>query len=1127
MPLTHPFRTLLFAAAAAALIPHSAQAQGGATATLVGMLRDTTAAVIPGATVTIRNLDTNLTQTDTTRASGEYRFSYVPPGTYEVRATKEGFRTAVVPEVKLDTGATFRVDITLELGQLAETVEVTAAPPVMQTEEASVGHLIEEKRIVELPLNGRKFEQLQMLSPGSVNSFNHQTSAGLAGGATALQSTSQPTAIATNGSRPNQMSILVDGGSVVNNFGRTATVSPNPDEVAEFKILGSNFSAEYGYGSNVIIATTKSGTNDVRLSLWEFLRNQKLDARNFFAASAEPRKRNQFGAAAGGPVRLGSLYDGRDKTFWYFNFEGQRERVGRTLISSVPTAPMRGGDLSELPNRIYDPMTTRPNPAAPGQFLRDQFPGNVIPAARLDRPVGQRFLEWIPLPNRPGFANNYLFTTAEVNDYDHYGWRIDQKVSDNDWVMFRGSYQPNTFPNSVGPYGPNVRPPYDVGSAPKFANGSSGVLGWTKTVNPTTVMDTRIAFARIYNEIGNAAVIPGGTDWTQEAGIQGFGPGVSDLYPSLPALSITGFTGLPSSGGFGLADSGNNWEYATNFTFIRNAHTIKTGYAHRRWQQNLTTWGQGSGTFAFSGDYSVNPASRAGTGSGLADYLLSTPFSAGRYVPLGWFYQQMRNHWTYIQDDWKVSPNLTVNLGLRYELNFPTQEKNDSLASFEPSGRGGRGAITVISEEAMQKGVALHPATRLSLSTYRPLIQTASELGIREKSLRSLAKKSFAPRAGIAYRLDDKTVIRSGFGIFYVQLDGNRESEFISPPFIVRESGLLNQLDANGVPTRTTQTIVAGAPFSPRPNLLAHSPFDGTFGYTQEWNFFVQRALPGHLVLDAGYVGNRANKLQQSRPLNVPRPGPGAVDPRRPFPDFNAITYSEQSGYSTYHAFQTKLERRFRAGLSASVAYTRSKMIDLNTGNTGLGFDPYDLSRDRGLADFDTPNILSVGLVYEIPFLRSHPQPLVRTVLGGWTTTTILQANNGYPFTPAWAGDTGNRGAGARPDRICDGTLSERTRERWFDVSCFVAPASEGPFSIGNTGRNILRGPRIFNWDFGLFKDFQITERRRLQFRSEFFNFTNTTNFGLPAATVNAGTPGVITSAAPPRIIQFALKLYL
>jgi hypothetical protein len=442
-----------------------------------------------------------------------------------------------------------------------------------------------------------------------VNTFNHQTSAGLDGGASSLQSTSQPTAIATSGSRPSQMLILVDGGSVTNNFGRTATVSPNPDEIGEFKITSSNFSAEYGYGSNVINVSTRSGTNSLPATLWEFFRNKDLTARNFFAAQPEPRKRNQFGVAIGGPVELGRLYHGKEKTFWFFDYEGQRERFGRTIISSVPTAQMRRGDLSQLPTRIFDPFTTRRDPSVAGGFARDPFPGNVIPAGRLDEAVGQRFLEWIPLPNQPGFANNNIYTTTEINDYDHYSFRGDYRLTSTDWLTFRGSFQGNDFRNSTGPYGPNVKPPYDVGTNPKRGTGSSYVLGWTKNISPTTLSDVRIAYARIGNQISNSAVIPNGTDWTTAAGIQGFGHGVSDVYPSLPQLSYTGFTGLPSNGGFGLADFGNNWEYAANFTFIRGKHTIKTGYAHRRWQQNLTTWGQGAGTFSFTGEYSVDPAS--------------------------------------------------------------------------------------------------------------------------------------------------------------------------------------------------------------------------------------------------------------------------------------------------------------------------------------------------------------------------------------------------------------------------------------------------------------------------------------------------------------------------------------
>lgn len=1091
--------------------------QAGSTGTIVGTITDSTGAVIPDATIVVRHLETNFTHTQNSGAAGGYRFPYIPAGNYEVRATMESFRASVVPDVKLDVGATFRVDFVLELGQVTETVEVAAAAPTIQTDEASVGHLIEEKRIVELPLNGRKFEQLQILSPGSVNTFNHQTSSGLAAGASALQSTSQPTAIATNGSRPNQMLILVDGGSVVNNFGRTATVSPNPDEVAEFKISSSNFSAEYGYGSNVMNVSSKSGTNEFHATLWEFIRNKELDARNFFSEEPEPLKRNQFGAAAGGPVV-------KNKSFWFFNFEAQRERIGFTRISSVPTAAMRGGDLGELPNQIFDPLTTRRDPSSPSGFIRDRFPNDVIPQARLDQDVGQRFLEWIPLPTGPGFANNYNFTTSQINDYEHYSGRFDQYITDNDTLMFRASYQPNNFPFATGPYGPDVKPPYDLGTLPKAANGSSAVLGWTRTFSPTTLMDTRISFARIWQEIGNLAVVEGGTDWTAEAGIQGFGPGVSDLYPSLPGLSISGFTGIPSSGGFGLADSGNNWEYTTNFTLIRGDHTIKTGYAHRRWQQNLTTWGQGSGTFSFTGEYSVNPASRGGTGSGLADYMLNTPFSAGRYIPLGWYYEQMRNHWFYVQDDWQVSPKLTLNIGLRYELNFPTEEKYKALASFEPSGRGGKGAIIVCCEEALRNGTELHTATRLSLDTYRPLIQFADELGIRPESLRPLFKKSFAPRFGFAYRATPKTVVRGAYGLFYVQLDGNRESEFISPPFIIREGGLLNELNDDGVPLRTTQTILAGAQFSPTPRLFAHSPNDGLFGYTQQWNLFVQRELGWNFVLDVGYVGNRGSSLQQTRQINVPTPGPGAVQPRRPFPEFAPIGYSEQSGYSIYHGFQTKLERRFTAGLSLGMAYTWSKLIDLNSANSGVGFDPYDLSHDRGLGDFDSPNVFSMSLVYEIPFMRSAAA-LPKALLGGWSMTSIITASNGYPFTPGWAGDTGNRGAGSRPDRTCDGNLANPTRERWFDVDCFGVP--QGAFAIGNTGRNILRGPRIFNWDFGMYKDFNFAENRRLQFRAEFFNFTNTTNFGFPAATINSGAPGVITRAARPRIIQFGMKLYL
>jgi hypothetical protein len=1103
---------LLQSGLASLMMAGLASAQGGTSGTLVGLVSDPSGAVVPGVEVAVRSLETNITVTETTGEAGIFTFLNLRAGIYEVKAVKQGFRTATVSSVKLDVNATFRVNLTLQVGEVTQMMEVMAAAPTLQTDEAAVGHLIEQQRIVDLPLNGRNFQQLQLLTPGSVDTFNHQTSSGLAGGASALTITN--VAVTANGARPNQMLFLIDGANTANQNGRGTIFSPNPDEIAEFKIQGSNFSAEYGYGSNVINVSTKSGTNEFHGAVWEFLRSDALDARNFFAPSVEPLKRNQFGGAIGGPVR-------KNRTFWFFNFEAQRETAGFTRRASVPTDRMRNGDLSELRNRIYDPATTRPDPNNPGGFLRDPFPGNIIPATRINSAT-KLFLDWIPKPNLSGINNNFVNNPNVDNDFEHYTGKVDHQINSSNSINFRYSFHPQLLPFGVGPYGGFSKPPYDPGTNLKDTAGTSTVLSWFYTLSPSTTVESRISFARAYNDIGNPNIIPGGTDWTTEAGIQGFGKGISDLYPTFPNLSYSGFTGLPG-GGFALTYVSNNWDYTSNISMIRGKHTFKTGFSHRRWQQNLTTTGEGAGNFSFNGSATTNPASTAGTGEGFGDYLLGIPFTGGRYVPPGWYYQRMRNVWSYFQDDWKVSPKLTVNLGIRYEVNLPTVEKNDALASFDPASRNGRGAIVVSNEKVISPPYPTgHSSVPLSVPTYRPLIVTAAQAGVPERSLRDTDWKSFAPRFGISYRLTDKSVVRGGFGIFYVQLDGNRESEFESVPFLVREGGLLNTV-VDGRPINTIQTFLpAGSSFAATPTLLAHHPRDGNFGYTEQWNLFVQRELPGAFVLDVGYVGTKGNKLQQSRALNTPLPGPGAVQPRRPFTDFANITLSEQSGNSIYHAMQAKLERRFTAGLTLMTSFTWSKNIDLNSGNTSTGTDPFNFSLDHGLADWDAPRVLSVSSVYQLPFFKEK-KGVAGHVLGGWNVGNIVSVQDGYPFTPGWSGDAANTGRGSRPNRTCNGKLSDPTIARWFDTSCFGAPTQ---FTYGNSGRNILRGPGYFNWDMGLHKDFQLTEAWRLQFRSEFFNLFNHANFGLPQATINSGTPGVISTAALGRIIQFAFKLY-
>ena len=1089
-----------------AVFPQTVLGQGGGRGTVVGTVTDPSGAVVAGVNVAVTNLGTGIEQTFVTGATGVYSVPNLQVGNYRIVAEATGFKKAVVENIRLEVGATYRADIIMQLGEITAEVAVEAATPVLKTDSAEVSHVIEQRRIVDLPLNGRDYQQLQMLEPGSVNTFNFQTSAGLGGGASSI--TINNTMIASNGSRPGNQLFLIDGANASSQHGRATILAPSVDAIEEFRLAGSNFSAEYGYGTNVINVSTKSGSNAFHGGLWEFHRNDSLAARSFFAPKVEDLKRNQFGGGIGGPIL-------KNRSFFYFNYEGQREIQGRTTLATVATAKMRAGDLSEFSSQIYDPLTSRKN--ANGVVVRDPFPGNIIPKDRID-PVSTLFLEWIPLPNTPGIAGNFSNQPKVDNNYNQWSGKIDHKLTENDSLMGRYSYQRASIPSGVGPYRGFSKDDYDPGTTPKTGNGTSAVLSWFHTFSPTTQLELRSSFGRTYSLIDNPNIQD--IDWTAQAGIQGFGPGISDRAPSFPTFSYAGFTGLPG-GGFNLLYVANNYDFIGNLSMVRGKHTIKTGYTHRFWQQIGASTGSPSGGFTYNGSWTGNPVTGA-SGNGLADYILGLPFSGDRFVSGVRVYGRMPNSWSYVQDDWKVTPKLTVNLGLRYEVNFPTFEKRDQIVNWVPDARNGRGAIVMPTAESIsQRFQDLQPMLRYGLEAYGHLLIFANEAGLPVRSLRFTNYQQFAPRIGVAWRPREDLVIRTGYGIYYVQLDGNRQSETVTAPLIVRESGHFNNADDNGRPTATTQTVVGGVRLGPIPEITARSPWDNSFGYSQQWNLTVQKLLPGNFSAEVAYLGTKGTNLEIGRNRNAPLPGPGTIQSRRPFPEFGNVGWDEQSASSIYHAFQSKLERRFEKGFTLLGSFTWSKTIDDGSAAQG-GRNPFIPRFDRGLSDFDVPFNFTLSAIYELPFQAKSASPVLRQVVGGWTVGTIVSLQSGFPFTPGWSGDVSNTGLGARPIRTCDGKLENPTVDRWFDSSCFVTPAQ---FTFGNSGRNILRGDSVELMDFAIYKSFVITESHRLQFRAEFFNALNHPNFALPTATVNVPTTtGRVFNASPGRIVQFGLK---
>lgn len=417
-------------------------AQAGSSGTVTGTITDPTGGSVANATVTLRNEGTNTVRTMQSAGSGVYTFTDVPPASYELTVVAPGFATERIQNIKIDVAASRRVDVKLNVGAVNETVNVKAAPPVLNTENASTGQVIETEEVNELPLNGRDFEQLQLLTPGTVATVNYQTSQGLAGGASSLTTSQSGSMNTANGGRPGQVLFMIDGADNSNQNGRTLIYLPSIDEIAEFREQTANMSAEYGYGSSVVNVSIKSGTNQLHGDLYEFLRNSDMDARSFFAQTVEPLKRNQFGATAGGPLVIPKLYNGRDKTFWFASYEGLRLRQASTEIASVPTAAQRTGDFSQYGQQIYDPLSTVPNPSQAGSYLRTPFPGNIIPASRID-PVAKFFLtpSWLPLPNLPGTAANFLQEVSVPTNYDQGTAKVDQYIGNGDRLMGRISLQ--------------------------------------------------------------------------------------------------------------------------------------------------------------------------------------------------------------------------------------------------------------------------------------------------------------------------------------------------------------------------------------------------------------------------------------------------------------------------------------------------------------------------------------------------------------------------------------------------------------------------------------------------------------------------------------------------------------
>ncbi len=1046
-----------------------------ATGTILGTVSDPAQAVIVGATVTVTNIDTNVSRTALTNSSGFYQIFDLIPGQYTAAVELTGFKRAVQRQFELQVAQSARVDLKLEVGDTKQSVEVSAAAILLNTTDATVGHVVGIHETRELPLNGRNYLQLATLVPGtSVVGSRSFYNSGL---------TDNQGSVSSGGSGEDRNQVTLDGVNVKSYMINVAYV-PSIDALREFKVETSPYSAELGTSSGAQVRLeSKSGTNQFHGSLFEFLRNSDLDAKNYFDRanrSIPSFQQNQFGGSVGGPVK-------KDKLFFFFNYEGYRGRKGRTIFGTVPTPLMKQGIFTEEGRPIFDPLTTRPDPNNPNGFLRDPFPNNTIPAARINKVADFYLKNLYPNPTGPGTLSNFATSAKDRTDRGQYNSRVDYILSPKDTFFARYSQNGANLYQAVGIFGQAALPGFGDNFVSPTRN---AVLSDAHVFNSTTILEGKISFYRntpslTPEQLGNAV--------NANLGVQG----VRQNEPLNP--NVAGFNNPVSNPFAPEFFAANQYQYVLGLTKILGRHTLKAGGEYNRLQLFEVAPRYPQGGFDFTGAFTTNPAATLGsTGRPFADFLLGFPASAQtiRGDTAGQLFRNVFS--SFFVDTWRVSNNLTLVIGLRHEYIGNPYDKYDRISNFDP----GRGLLLVANKDGVSRSTINNDGN------------------------------NFAPRVGFNYNLPgSRMTIRGGYGIFYDILQMNTFNAVrANVPFTEFRNFIVDNAIGKIPTVPVEQVFGAGSGQAPKPTL---STFDTNLrtGYLQRMSLNVERQLRGNLVADIGYAREKKTKFLSSRDLEAPVQRGTFI---RPFPQYAGISQGAGFQDGDYHALLAKLEKRFSAGLSFLASYTFAKAIDNSSSGTGgigapgdIGYqDAYCFSCNRGRSSFDVHQRIVFSGIYELPALKSLPLA-ARLAAGGWQISGIFSAQSGFAFTPVIAGDNALSATGSqRPDVILGSDPfgpGTRTPSHWFNQNAFVL-APRGQF--GNGGRNILNGPGLINLDLGLMKNFPLTERVRLQFRGEFFNLANHPNFQAPNSTVNSTSVGIISATnTESRQVQFGLRL--
>lgn len=1061
----------LFALAAVCAVAALAQTP---SASVVGRVTDPTGSVVPGVSIKVTNLDTNISQTAHSNEVGDYTAPYLRPGRYSLEATSAGFRMHRRPEFTLVVDQTLRLDLALEIGAAAESVTVTAAAPALNTESGARGEVTTNAEIVEMPLDGRNFSDLAYLTGGVIPKGD--------GG---------DGQYAVNGARADNISFLVDG---MNNTQRrnTGPVMNLPIEgVQEFKMMTSGYSAEFGrYAGGVLSVVTKSGTNRLRGSLYEFVRNDMWDATGYFDAQKSKLRRNQFGSTVTGPVYIPKLYDGRNRTFFMVTWDSLRVVDGKTQRGIVPWPEMLAGDFTRAVDALGRPLKITDT------LARAPFPDNRIPANRLD-PVSVKMAEFFPKPNLTGTANNFISQANSTTSNDSFGIKVDHQLTQKDRVTVSAFWRPN-----------NAWDPVVSGRSPLplfgLRNNTLDLLSYVRylrTITPSMFLDVSASFSRKTNN--QRWPYSADRNWAADVGF--VGGTTNPAAAGLPQFEATGYIIIGPAYDYPKEWAFNNYQYTGAVTWIRGKHNVKFGGDALRMQYFSRIFGDMRGRLTFNARF---------TGESMADWMLGWPSSSRRQLDAAGPYHLISNYSGYVQDDFKITPTLTLNLGVRYELMKPPHEKYDGWSMFVPAiGKvvlAGRGTVPDFDARIASLG-----------SQY---VTLAKDVGLPQ-TITKTDSNNLAPRFGFAWRPfgNTRTVLRGGYGIFYGASSFYRMDEYNDTfPYSINEtysvSGTNPLLVTASNPYPAARRNVGGVT-----STYGQESITPKTQYLQSWNLTVERELVKGTVLEAAYAGSKGTHLQRRYDVNQPYRDP-ALAGARPFPAFGSIQIISDSSNSSYNSGSLTLRRRFSKQLFARASYTYAKSIDesSNTGGTiqynfPIAQDSRNLRLERGRSDFDIGHSFAASFAWSPAFSR-------HVLARDWQLAGAATVYTGPPFSPKMGTFDYTNGGASRPDRLSKGALENPTVDQWFDRLAFPA-VPLGSFRFGTAGRNILDGPGTIAINTSVSRRIRFMESRWLQLRLETFNLPNHPNFNLPENRVDIISGGTISRAKNNRTLQLGARV--